>query len=519
MRRGTRDDNRLQRPPSEATINTDAGVVRGTRGPRVSRWRSIPYAEPPVGQLRFVGPQPVKPWSGVRDATVFGNAAMQFPGGARTGLGVQAVHEDCLTINVTAPTAPATAPRPVIVFIHGGGNLFGTSALALYSGGRLAVTGDLVFVSFNYRLGAFGYLDFTEFATARHPFESNLGLRDQVAALEWVRRNIAAFGGDPANVTIMGESAGANAVRTLLATPAAGGLFHRAIAESVMNGALSADDAARFARRCVTALGADRDSAPTLLAEADAAVIGRAVGREINRAMRERPGFMPVTPVVDGAWLPEHPADAVAAGRGHAVPLIIGSNRDEGTLFAKHLDQLPTTPDRLQRLFDQAGAGHTERLRAAYPDWDTPAGAIRLGGDYTFWRPSVHFAGQHTRHAPTYVYRYDYAPRAMRLTGYGAAHGSELFAVFGFGETPAGRLLTAPGGRRDLRRVTRLIQGHWTHFARHGTPGAGWPAYTPGRRTLIIDTAVRVNQDPEADRRLALDALPRPTLGPTEPPE
>lgn len=234
-------------------ITTADGAVRGLRGRRVSRWRSIPFAAPPVGELRFRAPQPVQPWTGVRDATHFGFAAMQHRRGAQIGpRQQQPTGEDCLTLNVTAPNKPAATARPVMVFIHGGGYLLGTSALRLYSGSRLALLGDVIVVSVNYRLGAFGYVDFSEYSTPAHRFDNNLGLRDQVAALEWVRDNIAAFGGDPGNVTIFGESAGAHAVLALMATPAAAGLFHRAISQSPpADWGPSQADAALFARRCV----------------------------------------------------------------------------------------------------------------------------------------------------------------------------------------------------------------------------------------------------------------------------
>src|SRR5690348_7378567 len=156
-------------------ITTADGVVRGLRRRRIAQWRSIPFAAPPVGDLRFRAPQPVESWSGVRMATEYGFAAMQQRDGARIGpRGPQPTSEDCLTLNVTAPLEPATAPRPVMVFIHGGGYVLGTSALRLYSGARLALRGDVIVVSFNYRLGAFGYVDFSEFSTATRPFESNL---------------------------------------------------------------------------------------------------------------------------------------------------------------------------------------------------------------------------------------------------------------------------------------------------------------------------------------------------------
>ncbi|MFE7743231.1 carboxylesterase/lipase family protein [Nocardia sp. NPDC057455] len=495
-------------------IATADGIVRGRRGRRVLRWRSIPYAAPPIGDLRFRAPQPVEPWSGVRAATDFTSAAMQHRSGARIGpRAYQATSEDALTLNVTVPATPAAGPRPVLVFIHGGGYLIGTSALGLYSGARLALRGDVVVVSLNYRLGAFGYVDFSEFGTAEHPFDSNLGLRDQLAALEWVRTNIAAFGGDPGNVTIFGESAGAHAVLGLLATPAAGGLFHRAIAQSPpADWAITPEEARGFARRCVAALGATPDTAHTTLRTAGANDIRRAVDRVIGQVVREQPGAFPVCPVVDGKFLPVSPVEAIADGSAHRVPLIIGTNRDEGTLFARFADELPTTADRLRSALGRSTEAES-RIAAAYPGYPQPKATIRAGGDYTFWRPSVTVMEGHSKHAPTYAYRYDFAPRALHLSGLGATHATDLIPVFGIGDTPVGRAFTAAGGRRGMRAVTDQFQDNWLAFARTGAPLPSWPAYTEARRsTLIIDYPTRVEHDPDRTKRLAWQGVRVPTL-------
>ncbi len=206
-----------------AAVTYADGTVRGRRLADLLSWRGIPYAAPPVGPLRLRAPRPVSPWAGVRDALSFGPPAPQR---RRRG------SEDCLTLNILRQAEPSTAPRPVMVYIHGGAHTSGTSAAPMYSGASLVRRGDVVFVSLGYRLGALGYLDFREFSTPENTFDVNLGLRDQIAALEWVQRNIAAFGGDPTNVTLFGESAGADAVVTLMCTPAARGLFARAIAQS-----------------------------------------------------------------------------------------------------------------------------------------------------------------------------------------------------------------------------------------------------------------------------------------------
>ncbi|MGN2635839.1 carboxylesterase/lipase family protein [Nocardia takedensis] len=496
-------------------ITTADGVVRGSRGRRVLRWRSLPYAAAPVGDLRFRAPQPVRPWTGVREATAFRYASMQHRSGARIGpREFQPTSEDCLTLNVTAPAQAASTPRPVLVFIHGGGYLMGTSALRLYSGSRLAVRGDAIVVSLNYRLGAFGYVDFSEFGTPDRPFESNLGLRDQVAALRWVRENIAAFGGDPDNVTVFGESAGANAVLSLLATPAAEGLFHRAIAQSPpADWILSAEEARIFARRCVEKLGASADNAADTLSDASANDIRKAVTRTIGAVLRERPGLFPAVPVVDGDFLPRAPLEAMAEGTAHRIPLIIGTCRDEGALFARFADQLPTRPERLHKALAEYGPEVEARVHAAYPGFPGAKAAIRAGGDYIFWRPSVIAMNGHSRHAPTYAYRYDFAPRALHLAGVGATHATDLIPVFGAGESPLGRAITAAGGARGLAAVTRQFQDNWLEFARTGTPLPSWPAYTEARRTtLIIDSPTRLENDPDRTARLVWQDIRVPSL-------
>ncbi|MFC4373549.1 carboxylesterase/lipase family protein [Nocardia halotolerans] len=485
-------------------IVTADGVVRGRAGRRVLSWRALPYAAPPTGELRLRAPQPVHPWTGVRAATDFGFAAVQHPSGSRIGPRTwQPTDEDCLTLNVTAPATPARQPRPVLVFIHGGGYLIGTSSM--YSGASLAVRGEVVVVSVNYRLGGLGYVDFSEFGTADRPFESNLGLRDQVAALAWVRRNIAAFGGDPDNVTIFGESAGAHAVVSLLATPAAHGLFHRAIAQSApADWTATSEQARRFARSCLERLGADPDEAVNALSTVSARELCRASDRALGRALREEPGSFAYAPVADGDFLPEAPLDAIVAGRAAPVPLIIGTNRDEATLFQRFAKSVPHTAAQLATTFQRCEPGALERVTQCYPGYPSAKTAVRIGGDFMFLRPTLAVLEGHSRYAPTYSYRYDFAPRAVRLAGFGATHALELLPVFGWVDSPLGRMMTAAGGRRAFLAVQDTMQENWLSFARTGTPLPKWTPYTPQRRaTYAIDHPARLLIDPEPAKREA----------------
>ncbi|MDJ0393906.1 carboxylesterase/lipase family protein [Rhodococcus sp. G-MC3] len=491
-------------------VTTVDGVLEGKAVGDLITWRGIPYAAPPVGSLRLRAPQPVEPWKGVRDATEWGNASVQHKRGTMLSFRkYQPASEDCLTLNVLAPAAPSATPRPVMVFIHGGAYTIGTSATPLYGGGSLVRrslqdSDGIIYVSVNYRLGALGYLDLTQFSTPARQFDSNLGLRDQVAALEWVQLNIARFGGDANNVTIFGESAGANAVTTLLATPAAEGLFQQAISESSAPGLVATHEhATQWARQFVGFL-CDGGNAAHALDNADVEQLGRAGTKLAFTVLKETPGLHPFGPVVDGDFLPQNPLDAYQDGSAHAVPLIIGTNSREGTLFPKLLDALPTNPERLDKMFALTDPSAKDVVTEAYPGYPDEASAIDIGGDFTFWKPSLEVAESHSRRAPTYSYRYDFAPRVMKWLGLDATHGFELFAVFGINETTFGKLMTIPGGRQAFTDVTENVQSQWLQFARTGAPLPNWPKYDEdARQTMIFDARTRVQRDPRRDRRQA----------------
>src|ERR1700756_2179038 len=272
-------------------VSTTSGTVEGFTGDGVTRWRSIPYARPPVGRLRLRAPLPPIPWRGVRYCHDFAFCAPQRR--RYTAVGVnkyQPMSEDCLTVNVVAPTALADDPLPVLFFIHGGGYMLGSSATPIYDGGALARRG-CVYVSANYRLGALGCLDLSSLSTPDYPIESNLFLRDLVLALQWVRDNIGSFGGDPNKVTIFGESAGAHAVATLLAVPAARGLFAGAISESPASGmVVTADGAARFAAKFAEIVGADPRNAGATLMQLPPRRFVKTLNRLLDRAVEDMVG-------------------------------------------------------------------------------------------------------------------------------------------------------------------------------------------------------------------------------------
>jgi para-nitrobenzyl esterase len=490
-------------------VTVDSGTIEGFTRDGVHRWRSVPYAQPPVGPLRYRAPRPTQPWRGVRYCHGFTACAPQQR--RYTMLGVnkyQAMSEDCLTLNVVAPESPPEGPLPVMFFIHGGGYILGSSATPIYDGAALARRG-CVYVSANYRLGALGCMDLSSLSTEEHPIDDNLYLRDLVLALQWVRDNVGVFGGDPDNVTIFGESAGAHAVATLMSVPHSKGLFAQAISESPASGMVRSREAAdTFAHHFAGLLGAsNRDGAVALMTAKPARLVA-ALDELIARGMTDMPGAFPAGPSFGTEYLPEDPVDAMRAGTAHQVPLIVGTNAEEGRLFTRFLPLLPTNERMIEKLLTYTDATSRDRITAAYPGYPSASACIRLGGDFAFGSAAWQLAEAHSGHSPTYVYRYDYAPRTLSWSGFGATHATELFAVFDVYRTRFGSLLTAAGDRRSARRVSNDVQRRWRQFSRTGTPGEDWPAYTHEQRpVMVFDRRSRVEYDPAADRRMAWEGF------------
>jgi para-nitrobenzyl esterase len=490
-------------------VTIDSGIIEGFTADGVHRWRSVPFARPPVGRLRLRAPQPVQPWPGVRYCHGFTYCAPQERKYTLLGVGrFQPMSEDCLTLNVVAPEVPSDEPLPVMFFIHGGGYILGSSATPIYDGASMARRG-CIYVSVNYRLGALGCMDLSALSTPENPIEDNLFLRDLVTALQWVRDNISVFGGNPDNVTIFGESAGAHAVATLLATPSAKGLFSQAISESPASGMAGAPDvAAAFADDLVDVLGVAREDGAAALMAARPAELVDGLNQVMRRGMKEMRGAFIVGPTFDTEYLPDDPVQAMRDGTAHRVPLIVGTNADEGRLFTRFLQLLPMTEPAIDLLFADSDVEMRKQITNAYPGYPSPSACIRLGGDFAFGTAAWQIAAAHGRHAPTYVYRYDYAPRTFHLTGLGATHATELFAVFDVYRTRFGSLMTAVADRRSARRVSNDVQARWRAFSRTGVPGDGWPRYTADERVVMIfDRQSHLEYDPNADRRRAWEGF------------
>ncbi|ALG08108.1 carboxylesterase/lipase family protein [Kibdelosporangium phytohabitans] len=482
-------------------VRAPAGVVRGVWDADVAVFRGIPFAEPPVGELRFAAPRPVRRWDGVRDALSYG------PPPPQAGVfGMDALvrdSDDWLTINVWTPELSAGAGLPVMVWIQGGAFVFGMSSLPEYDGARLARDG-VVLVTFNYRVGAEG---FAWIEGAPH----NRGLLDQVAALEWVRDNIEAFGGDPGRVTIFGQSAGGGSVASLLAMPRAAGLFRRAIAQSVTSVFFTPE----LARQIGTTLAADADPAtlgPDELSGAGDAFMAR-TGEWADRWGRPAHRQIPFAPVVDGDVLPATPWQALADGAGKGVELIAGHTRDEHRLFSLIQGTLGQVTQEQAQAALQIYAPDPRRYLESFPGASPEELHDLVHADWLFRMSSSRLAeAQVAGGGRAYVFELTWPAPGMGGV-LGACHGLDVPLVFGNLDKGQPAMLLGDGPTGEAEALSARMRTAWTAFATHGDPG--WPAYgTAHRLTQVFDVEPAVTAYPAEKSRLIWADHPFAALAP-----
>jgi para-nitrobenzyl esterase len=501
-------------PPSvERQVEVTGGVIEGTSSGEDDRrllvFKGVPYAAPPVDEARFRAPQAPPSWPGVRPADRFGAACWQpLPErDSPTDQLPERRSEDCLFLNVWTPAERVTDRLPVMVWIHGGGFRQGHGGFWAYDGSALARRG-IVVVTFNYRLGPFGFLAHPALtAESEQASSGNYGLLDQIAVLAWVRDNIAVFGGDPERVTIFGESAGARSVHLLTVSPLAEGLFHRAIAQSggafgavePLSGAPEADAESR-GLELVTELQEPNDDPLSLLRSVEASALTEAA-RDLSWS-----------PNVDGHVLPDEPRALYAEGRFHRVPLILGSNRDEAIVLLS--EPGPTTvADYRAWLAREYGDLADDFFSAYRADTDAdalPAFLASLGDRDFGWHMDRWARAAAEQGAAVWLYRYDHTYPDSRLSALGAFHGSEIPFVFDTLDV-LDQVRTEPiGWREEDRRVAELMGAYWTHLARDGSPnGPGlpdWPRFDETAQLLVLDAEPRSGEPMSEDRLTTLDA-------------
>jgi para-nitrobenzyl esterase len=507
-----------------AVVETTSGKIEGIFRRGLYAFRGVPYAAPPVGRLRWLPPEPPKPWSGVRSALRLATIAPQNPMGSQflDSPEAEPQDEDCLYLNVWTPGLD-DGRRPVMVWIHGGGFTAGSGSSLAYNGRTLSTRGDTVIVTINYRLNVLGFLNLNEVTGGRIPATGNEGLLDQALALEWVRSNIANLGGDPDNVTIFGESAGGFSVGSLLALPKAKGLFHKAILQSgAAHTVSSVDRAARVANTLLELLGVSpsdidglRSLSPEKLLEGQRELTAKANDPESGI------GGLTLRPVVDGKILPQRPIDAVAGGSADNIPILVGTNLDEAKLFSTMNEEVSNMDEvrllRLcQRLIPKGDVpGLIENYRKARQQRGTsttPAEIfMALQTDKGFRIPAIRLAESHSRrNQPTYMYLFTWVS-PFKNGALGACHALELGFLFGtrFGD------FSGSGPEADA--LERNIQDAWLAFARTGDPSCKsigkWPVYDEGRETMLLGKECSLVAAPYDEERRAWEAIPDTALG------
>ena len=479
------------------TVHVAEGDVGGVEAGKVESFKGIPFAAPPVGDLRWRPPQPAAAWTGVRPADAFGPICMQ-PLNPR--FGQFKASEDCLTLNVWRPAgAAAGAKLPVMVWIYGGAFIQGASSAPFYDGTRFAERG-VILVSLNYRLGKFGFFAHPALDGGPGPV-ANYGIMDQIAALKWVQANIAAFGGDPGNVTVFGESAGAISVNFLMGSPAARGLFAKAIAESGFGRSeprpLKGDGSAEsFGVAFAEKQGIKGDDA------AAAAALRALPAETLNVPMRLADPGGP-GPIADGQVITQGIAEAFIKGEEAHVPYLVGGNSYEASLFPQVADfPAPVI----------ARAGPADQVIAAYGGQPQPEVAREVTTDSMITEPDRLLARQMAKQGlPAFVYHFSYVPAAQRATSFGAAHGSEIIYVF---QTLPDRPIsfgafTLPAATADDQKIAEAMHAYWVAFAKTGDPdsagGPLWPRYTLAGDQLLEFGADGVHErDGYAKARLDL---------------
>jgi para-nitrobenzyl esterase len=502
---------------ANTVVETKSGKIEGSYENGLHVFRGVPYAAPPVGELRWLPPQPVEPWDGVRLAKAFGAIAPQNPmpvppPGMSEEKEPQA--EDCLFLNIWTPGLD-DARRPVIVWIHGGAFIIGSGSEPVVRGGKLAAHGDIVLVSINYRLGAFGFMNLKEITGGEIPATGNEGLLDQVAALEWVHDNIAVFGGDPGNITVFGFSAGGMSIGILMGMPVARGKFHKALNHSGSTNTVSGlDEAVSISGHYLEVLGLNGGDVKSLRALTTEQLLS--AQQELGgRLFMAEHRLTPFQPVVDGEVIPELPIKAIQRGSAKDIIVLAGTALEEWKLMATGEPGLRNLGENglVSRLSGMMPTKYVPGLIGAYRDalkkrGDalSPADVLAaINTDLMFRIPTIQLV-EAQRDNKQLAYNFLFIWKSSALGGVlGACHGMDFRFVFGNYDD------SLCGSGPDADKLSRCMQDAWVAFARTGDPSCEsigkWPVYGKNRLTMLLGKDCHLEVAPYEDERRAWDKV------------
>jgi para-nitrobenzyl esterase len=504
-------------------VTTRQGRLRGRRDAAVCVFKGIPYARSPTGKFRFRAPATLEPWAGTRDALECGAPCLQNNRDPIMWIDPVPGSENCLYLNIWTPAVDPHARKPVIVWFHGGGYTSGSGGLPIYDGGTLAQRADVVVVTVNHRLNIFGYLWLGDVLPA-YADDGNPGQRDLVESLRWVRANIARFGGHPGNVTIYGESGGGGKVSSLLASPAARKLFHKAIVGSGSQSFVSTrEEATAFTLEVLKALNLTRRNAAKLLTESPDRLL------EASNVVDRMKGVLGFQPVVDGDFMLHQPWSSLASGESVDIPMIIGTTTDEAAAFLPDMREPLVNDDVIRSrlkasvlsspLSDQQFGDVLATYRKVLPGATRLELAVAIATDLIMWNSAIHQTERKVAQKGPAVFMYEFAWKTPCFGGMWAVHGIDLPFVFGnlvYGtawdgtDSDALRAAADPGNQRSV--LADQIMAAWGAFAHTGKPttaSVSWPAYDLEKRaTLKWGPSTQVVDDPNRDRRIMIHELP-----------
>ncbi|SET36729.1 carboxylesterase/lipase family protein [[Clostridium] polysaccharolyticum] len=491
-------------------VQTKNGTVEGKLEDGVYQWLGIPYAKKPLGEYRFRRAQPADNWEGILETVKWSMKPLQPP--FLTSNPDVEESEDCLYLNIWS--SGTGEKKPVVVFIYGSAYIIGEASMKTYVGTRYAQDG-IVLVTFNHRVGVFGGYDLAHYPEGERDYDSDIMISDQIQALRWIHENIEAFGGDKDKVTIMGESAGGSSVINLIASPATDGLFHQAIVQSgVIGGAAKPEVAKRNMHLLLEHLHLT-EAEISKMKDTNTEVLQEASLWLLNNYTRENPGIFLPGNVYGGGFLPEPPLEAMKKGRGKGIRLLIGTNKDEATLFI-HGDSsnMMYTKEEIEKFFEKCHTPEEVRnkLRKYYNNFETDQDIKNFDRDYTFTNQSVMAADIQSQSADTYMYYFSFEPEPATQMGIGCFHGMEIPLAMGTEDISEMKYLYEASDAEALKKMADCLYQAWTNFIKLGNPnGTGdmpWPKYnTDTRKVYELNTECKVLNNPYMEMMEAFKGL------------